>query len=45
VLHHIDEEEQKAFPRLSENADAQHSKMLADSVRQFRSALHFDTAS
>ena len=45
VLHHIDEEEHKAFPRLNENADAAHSEMLAESVRQFRHALHFDAAS
>ena len=43
VLHHIDEEEQKAFPRFGQNADPEHSKILADSVRKFRSSLHFDT--
>lgn len=44
VLHHIAEEENKAFPRLQENADAEHSQILADSVKQFRSSLHFETA-
>jgi hemerythrin superfamily protein len=44
VLHHIDEEEKKAFPRLRQNADPEHSERLVDSVRQFRSSLHFETA-
>jgi hemerythrin-like domain-containing protein len=43
VLHHIDEEEQKAFPRLRQNGDPQHSETLVDSVRQFRRSLHFET--
>ena len=45
VSHHIEEEEQKAFPRLRENSDARHSKMLADSVKTFRKSLHFDLGS
>lgn len=44
VLHHIDEEENKAFPRL-EDVDAQHTQVLTDSVKEFRSSLHFDTPS
>lgn len=43
VLHHIDEEENKAFPRLKE-VDARHAQILADSVKQFRSSLNFTTA-
>lgn len=42
VRHHIEEEEQKAFPRLQENADARHSEILAESVKAFRKALHFE---
>jgi hemerythrin superfamily protein len=44
VLHHIQEEEQKALPRLEENADAETNEQLAESVREFRSSLHFETA-
>jgi len=44
VLHHIDEEENKAFPRLEENADPESAAQLADSMRTFRSSLHFETA-
>jgi hemerythrin superfamily protein len=43
VLHHIEEEEQEAFPHLQENADARHAKLLADSVKTFRKSLHFET--
>ncbi len=43
VLHHIDEEENKALPRLRENVDPEQSEMLANSVRTFRSSLHFET--
>lgn len=43
VRHHIEEEEQKAFPRLQENADARHSELLAQSVKTFRKSLHFET--
>lgn len=45
VRHHIEEEEQKAFPRLQENADARHTEMLAESVKNFRKSLHFELAS
>jgi hemerythrin superfamily protein len=45
VLHHIEEEEGKAFPHLQENSDAEHSKELADAVREFRKSLHFEAAS
>lgn len=44
VLHHIDEEEQKAFPRLEENADPEQTEILTESVKQFRSSIHFETA-
>lgn len=43
VRHHIEEEEQKAFPRLQENTDARHSEILAQSVKTFRKSLHFET--
>ncbi len=43
VLHHIDEEENKAFPRLEENADPQNAATLTASMREFRSSLHFET--
>lgn len=42
VRHHIDEEEQKALPRLRENADARHREILTESVKKFRQSLHFD---
>jgi hemerythrin-like domain-containing protein len=44
VFHHIEEEEQKVFPHLRQNADAKHSEIIADSVRHLRSSIHFDTA-
>jgi hemerythrin superfamily protein len=44
VRHHIEEEEGKALPRLRENADPRQSEMLADSVKEFRSSLHFEVA-
>lgn len=45
VRHHIAEEEQKALPRLQENADPRHAQILADSVRTFRNSLHFEIMS
>lgn len=45
VRKHIEEEEQKAFPRLQGSADALHSEILAQSVKTFRKSLHFETAS
>lgn len=42
VLHHIDEEENKAFPRLQENSDPLHSELLAKSVKTFRESIHFE---
>lgn len=45
VRHHIAEEEQKALPRLQENADPRHAQILADAVRAFRNSLHFEIAS
>jgi hemerythrin superfamily protein len=44
VLHHIEEEETKAFPKLEENSDAEQAKLLAESVRTFRKSIHFETA-
>lgn len=41
VRHHIQEEEEKAFPRLRKNADESRSETLTDSVKDFRKALHF----
>jgi hemerythrin superfamily protein len=43
VLHHIDEEENKAFPRLQENGDPQNAASLTESMREFRKSLHFET--
>ena len=43
VLAHIDEEEQKALPRLHNNADPEKAESLTESVREFRKALHFET--
>jgi hemerythrin superfamily protein len=43
VLHHIDEEENKALPRL-QDVDAAQAESLTESVKQFRSSLHFETA-
>lgn len=42
VLAHIDEEENKAFPRLQENADPVDSENLTHSVKAFRKSLHFE---
>lgn len=44
VLAHIDEEENKAFPRLAEIADPEETARLGESVRNFRKSLHFETA-
>jgi hemerythrin superfamily protein len=44
VRHHMDEEERKALPRLRENVEAPDRKRLTDSVKKFRSAMHFDLA-
>ncbi len=43
VLQHIEEEEQKALPRLRENSDPEQVETLTDSVRAFRKSLHFET--
>ena len=45
VLHHIEEEEQKALPRLQENAEPEQNQQLTDAVRTFRKSLHFEMAS
>lgn len=44
VRHHIEEEEQKALPRLQENVDPRHAESLAQSVKTFRKSLHFELA-
>jgi hemerythrin superfamily protein len=41
ILEHIDDEEEKAFPHLRDNAEPQQAQMLTESVREFRSALRF----
>jgi hemerythrin superfamily protein len=43
VLHHIEEEEQKALPRLEENTDPEQAETLTGAVRAFRKSLHFET--
>ena len=45
VLHHIEEEEKTAFPRLQEQADPEHAGVLTDSVKTFRKSLRFETGS
>lgn len=45
VSHHVEEEEQKALPRLQENADPRHAELLTDSVKNFRKSLHFEITS
>jgi hemerythrin superfamily protein len=45
VCEHIDEEEQRAFVKLREHADANQDETLTRSVRQFRGALHFEPTS
>ena len=44
VRAHIQEEENKALPRLRENIDPADAEQLAESVRMFRKSLHFETA-
>lgn len=41
VLHHIDEEESKAFPRLEERAERDDEQLLTQSVREFRESFTF----
>ena len=45
VLEHIEDEEQKAFKDLQQKAEPQQSRMLTQSVREFRSMLHVDSSS
>jgi hemerythrin superfamily protein len=42
VLEHMDDEEQSAFPHLQQKADAQQTRLLTASVREFRTALRFN---
>jgi hemerythrin superfamily protein len=44
LLAHIDEEENKAFPRLLEIGDPRKVEELAEAIRNFRKSLHFETA-
>ncbi len=44
VLEHIDDEESSAFPHLQKGADPMHAQLLTTSVREFRSALQFNSA-
>ncbi|HET7815599.1 MAG TPA: hemerythrin domain-containing protein [Candidatus Baltobacteraceae bacterium] len=42
VLEHIDDEESKAFKHLQDNAEPAQTQQLNESVREFRSKLHFE---
>jgi hemerythrin superfamily protein len=41
ILEHIEDEEEKAFPHLQENAEPQQQQMLTQSVQEFRSKMRF----
>jgi hemerythrin superfamily protein len=41
VLKHIEEEEKSALPHLEKGADTKESRMLLESVREFRNAIAF----
>ncbi|MDQ2866333.1 MAG: hemerythrin domain-containing protein [Candidatus Eremiobacteraeota bacterium] len=43
VLEHIDDEENSAFPALQKGAQPQQSRMLTDSVREFRNSLRISS--
>ena len=42
VLEHIEDEERKAFVHLRNEADEEQTESLTRSVKQFRSALHYE---
>lgn len=42
VVEHIEDEENKAFKHLQDNAEPAQTQQLNDSVREFRSKLHFE---
>jgi hemerythrin superfamily protein len=42
VLEHIEDEEKKAFVHLRDGADEEQTESLTHSVKQFRSALHYE---
>jgi iron-sulfur cluster repair protein YtfE (RIC family) len=44
ILEHMEDEEQKAFPHLQQNAEPQEAQMLTNSVREFRNAFRFSGA-
>jgi hemerythrin superfamily protein len=44
ILEHVDDEENKAFPKLQKKAEPQQSALLAESVKQFRAAMSFTPA-
>jgi hemerythrin superfamily protein len=41
ILEHIDDEEEKAFPHLQDKSEPDESRLLTDSVREFRSSFRF----
>lgn len=43
ILEHIDDEEQSALPHLQKGAEPMQAQMLTSSVREFRSALQFNS--
>jgi hemerythrin superfamily protein len=42
VLEHIEDEEQSAFPHLTDAAEPMQAQMLTDSVRKFRNMMRFN---
>ncbi|MGC2243442.1 MAG: hypothetical protein WBA06_07445, partial [Candidatus Aquilonibacter sp.] len=42
VVEHIEDEEQKAFVHLRDEADDDQAESLTRSVKQFRGALHYE---
>jgi len=41
ILEHMEDEEEKAFPHLQENAEPQQAQMLTQSVREFRGQFRY----
>lgn len=44
ILEHMEDEEEKAFPHLQENAESEEAEMLTEAVREFRGAIRFAPA-
>ncbi len=42
ILEHIEDEEQKAFPHLTDSAEPMQAQMLTESVRKFRSMMRLN---